>query len=150
MPKPATYAALNRLMTIVYRSLPMYLTYACPWTHEGDETASAALKRIVDDEKQLSERIAAYILDHHGPLEMGEYPLDFPDTHDLSLDYLISKLVDCQKKDIGGLEVCVAALAGDREGLVLADEALGAARGHLETLEELAKSVSKPESWTKN
>ncbi len=139
MSQPVINRSLNRLLTIIYRSLPMYLTQACPWTHRGDEKAVAALARIVDEQKQLATRVAEFILEHHGPIEMGEFPLDFPDTHDLSLDYLLTKLVICQKNDIAALERCAADLQKDRAATALAEEALGAAKGNLETLEELAK-----------
>jgi hypothetical protein len=130
--------ALNRLLTILYRSLPMYLTDACPWTQRADDKAVAALRHIVEAQKQLSNRVAEYILAHYGPIQLGEFPLDFPDTHDLSLDYLIGKLVQCQRQDVAALEQCVADLAADRAAATLAEEALGAARGHLETLEDLS------------
>jgi hypothetical protein len=137
------YDALNRLLTILYRSLPMYLTYASPWTHHGDEKAVAALKHIVEDDKRLATRIAHYAMEHYGPVEMGEYPPDFPDTHDLSLDFLLRKLLLCQKSDIAAIERCTAALAPDRKAAALAEEALGAARGHLETLDELASDAAR-------
>jgi hypothetical protein len=143
MTKIGTHQALNRLLTIVYRSLPMYLAHACPWIGRGDEKAVAALGHIVEDQKRLSNRIAGYILETHGTIETGEYPIDFLDTHDLSLDYLITKLVGCQKDDVAAIERCAADLAGDREAAALAEEALGAARGQLETLEELAGQVAK-------
>ena len=145
-----TYQALNRLLTILYRSLPMYLTYAAPWTRRGDERASEALRRIVDDQQQLSTRVAQHIIEDYGGVELGDYPLDFPDTHDLAFDYLIGKLVTCQKSDVAALEECDAALAGVREAALLAEEALGSARAHLETLEELADDISKQGvSWAK-
>ena len=104
----------------------MYLTYACPWTHRGDEKAVAALAHIVEDQKQQSNRIAQFILEHHDSIEMGEYPIEFLDMHDLSLDYLITKLVQSQKNDVAGLEQCAAELQQDRPAAALAEEALGA------------------------
>jgi hypothetical protein len=142
MSQLGTLHVLNRLLTVFYRSLPMYLTYASPWIHRGDEEAMAALRHIVEDQKQLSARIAQYLLAHHGPIEMGEYPPDFPDMNDLSLDFLITRLVACQKHDVAVIEQCVAELQGDRQAATLAEEALGAARGHLETLEELTSQVA--------
>ena len=136
MTKQGTYHALNRLLTILYRSLPMYLTFACPWTRRGDEKAVAVLRNVVEDQKQLAARVAEYIM-RVGPVEMGEYPADFPDTHDLALDYLVVKLIQCQKNDVQAIEECVAQLTDDRKAAALAEEALGAARGHLESLEEL-------------
>lgn len=144
MTKPDSYRVLNRVLTILYRSLPMYLADAVPWTHRGDDKSLATLERIVADEKSLATRIAQYIIEHHGPVEMGEYPLDFPDNHDLGLDYLIVKLVLSQKHDIEKLERCVSELHHDREAGALAEEALGAARGHLESLEELGAQLAKP------
>jgi hypothetical protein len=151
MTKSATHQALNRLLTVLGRSLPMYLTYASPWTHRGDEKATDVLKHVVDDQQRLAGRIAEHIMEHYGPVELGEFPLDFPDTHDLAFDYLIGKLAACQKADVAALEKCVAALGEDREGQVLAEEALGSARAHLETLEELAASAAKAGvTWAKS
>ena len=143
MATSGVYDALNRLLTILYRSLPMYLTFASPWTHHGDDKAVAALKHIVEEQKRLANRIANHIMEYYGRVDLGEYPPDFPDTHDLSLDYLVRKLVLCQKRDIAAIERCVAALAPDRKAAALAEEALGAARGHLETLEELAADAAR-------
>ncbi len=143
MTKPVILQTLNRLLTIVYRSLPMYLTYASPWTRHGDERAVAALRHIVEDQKQLSTRIAQYILQHHGSLETGEYPIEFLDMHDLSLDFLLTRLVEHQRSEVAALERCVRDLQADREATALAEEALGSVRGHLETLEELAGELTR-------
>ncbi len=150
MSQPGPHEVLNRLLTILYRSLPMYLTYASPWTHRGDEQAVEVLKRIVEDQRQLSTRVAQYIMEHYGATELGDYPLDFPDTHDLAFDYLLGKLLACQKADVAAIEDCVAWLQGDRQAASLAEEALGSARGHLETLEELAAQAAKDgATWVK-
>jgi hypothetical protein len=146
MTKPDVYQVLNRLLTIVYRSLPMYLTYARPWIHRGEEKALATLKHIAADQTQMANRIGQYILEHHGPIEIGEYPIDFLDMHDLALDYLISRLVERQRHDVAAIEQCVALLKSDREASALAEEALGAARGQLEVLEESAEQFAKSAS----
>jgi hypothetical protein len=149
MTKSRAYAVLNRLLTIVHRSLPIYLADASPWTHEGDEKAVKALQLIVEQQHELANRIANYIIDHFGPANPGEYPADFPDTHDLSLDYLMGKLVQCQKADVDAAQACVNELHSERQAHALAEEALGAARGHLETLEELAATYSKHSGWAR-
>ena len=135
---PQTNDVLNRLFVTLYRSLPMYLEYACPWTHRGDEKALATVKHIIADCKALCQRIADYILEHHGRIDTGEYPLGFTSTHDVALDFLISMLIDGQTDDIRVIERCVAQLQSDPPARALAEEALGAARGHLESLEELS------------
>ncbi len=150
MSKPGNHDALNRLLTVLYRSLPMYLTDAAPWTHRGDEKAVEVLHHIVEDQEQLATRIGQHIVDHYGPVELGDYPLDFPDTNDLAFDYLVGKLVACQKNDVDSIERYMGQLQGDFEARSLAEEALGSARGHLESLEELAAEVAKVgATWVK-
>jgi hypothetical protein len=148
MSKVDNYNALNRLLTTLQRSLPVYLMYASPYG--GDERARTVLKQVADDEERLAGRVADYILEHYGPVELGDYPLDFPDTHDLALDYLVGKIATCQKRDVAEIENVVRQVRGDRDAQALAEEALGAARGHLESLEELAADAAKQGiSWAK-
>jgi bacterioferritin (cytochrome b1) len=128
---------LNRLLEIEYRSFPMYLADAAPWTSQHDERAVEALKNIVADQRVMSQRIGELILDLGGRIEPGEYPLQFTDTHFLSLDYLLKDLQYYQRQDIADIERIVARLAGDREARELAEEALGAERAHLEAIEAL-------------
>ena len=140
MSKQGVYQALNRLLTVIERSLPLYLSYTTPWTREGDDKATAALKHIVGDQQQLAGRIADVILEM-GPIDLGEYPIEFYDLHDLSLEFLLTKLVEYQKKSVAKLERIAPELQEDRVAGALAEEALGAARGHLETLEELVSKL---------
>ena len=140
MDKPGIYNALNRLLTVLERSMPMYLSYARPWTNKQDDKAAAALARIVEVQKKLATRVGELVLDY-GPVNLGFYPVEFYDMHDLSLDFLLSKLVEYQKRDVAKLEQCADALQADRRAAEVAEEALGAARGHLETLEELTAEL---------
>lgn len=131
--------ALNLLLARQYRSLAMYLTDATPWTHDGDEQAAATLANIVTDQNRMVRRIADLILDRRGAIDPGEFPMEFTDTHLLSLDFLIHELIHYQKQDVAAIEDCVRRLARDPEGRALAEEALGSERAHLEALERLAK-----------
>ena len=133
-----TLDMLNRLFGIEHRSLPTYLADACPWTHTGDEKATAALVNIVADRQALAGRIAELIDDRGGRVDTGSFPMEYTDMNLLSLDFLLLELVRCQKRDIADIEQIVTALAADREARDLAEEVLGAARAHLEALEELA------------
>ncbi len=134
-------AALNRLFITIYRSLPMYLTYASPWTHHGDARIVEALRHIVADHRALCARIAEFLQDQQAPLTTGDYPMGFTDLHDLSLDYLVSRLVRCQQQDIATIARCVQELASVTAAHTLAEEALGAARAHLDSLQELAAAA---------
>src|SRR5262245_20979210 len=132
-------AALNRLLLTLHGSVPMYLADAAPWRHHGDERATKVLGHIVADYQMYVGRIAELLLSRRRLAGFGEYPMVFTDTHDLSLDYLIGELIYYQKQDIAAIQDCALALQNDPAGRALAEEILGNARGHLESLEELRK-----------
>lgn len=132
-------AALNRLLVTLHRSLPMYLADAAPWTHHGDERAQKVLSHIVADYEMYVGRIAELLLSRRQLAGFGDYPMIFTDTHDLSLDYLIGELIFYQKQDIATIQDCAIALQNDPAGRALAEEVVGNARGHLESLDELRK-----------
>ena len=72
-----------------------------------------------------------------GLTDTGKFPIEFTDTHDLAIDYLIREAIVCQKQDIADLQGCVDELRLAPAAQSLAAEALGMAKGHLESLEEL-------------
>ncbi|MFV2066330.1 MAG: hypothetical protein ACC645_05070 [Pirellulales bacterium] len=128
---------LNRLLAIHRGSFAMYLAQAAPWTRASDAPAAEAVQHLVADQKALIERIGKAILQQGGCPADGEFPMDFTDMHDLSLSYLIGVAIDYQKADIRAIEQCVGALRTAGSACPLAEEALGQAKGHLESLEEL-------------
>ncbi len=132
-----TIDLLNQLLAIVYRSFPIYLADASPWTHEGDERAAETLKNIVLDQQASAQRIVELILQLGGRFEPGEYPMEYTDTHFLSLDFLLKELLRYQRRDVAAIERIVAGLAGHREARELAEETRGSERAHLEAIEAL-------------
>lgn len=139
-----TIDLLNELLVLHHRSLPMYLTVASPWSHRGDEKATETVQDVIADQKAISQRIADEIQLRGGTVEPGVYPTDFTDLHFLSLDYLLCQLVAAQKNDVAAIEQCVERLAHDPPARAMAQESLGTARGHLQSLEELATELSVP------
>ena len=137
MPSESSVDYLNRLLRIIYRSLPMYLVNTSPWTSQSDARAEAVLKQLVADAKRYSQKIAETILDRNGVIEMGSFPIEYADVHDLSLDFLIGEVIEAQSRDVVAIQRVVDALARDRAAKALAEEVLGNAKGHLESLEEL-------------
>ncbi len=138
MSNPETLRQLNRLLTIEFRSLPMYLHDADPWASSSEDVTSDTLANIIADQMQMSQRIAGYIQELDEAPTPGEFPMEFTDLHFLSLDYLRNELLRHQQIAISELEECVAALADDRDARQLAEEALGMERAHLEALEQAA------------
>lgn len=146
---PATTTrTLNRLLAIHCRSFPQYLIYARPYTTGADGEKLQVIEQIVDDQQQMADRIAAVLKDAEQTPHTGRFPMEFTDAHDLSLDFLLNEAVAYQQDDIAAIEQCIASMKDCSQGLALAEEALGMAKGHLHNLEEVvaptAGSVASP------
>ena len=127
----------NRLLAIHYRSLPMYMVWATPYRRAEDEHSWKTILQIVEDQKALSARIVELIADRNWRVDYGDFPITFTGSHDLALDFLVRRLAQWQKGTVTAIQECYEALADDPVAQALADECLGAAKGHLELLEEL-------------
>ncbi len=135
-----TVRILNRLLALHARSLPSYLASAWPYTNHGDQRAAETLQHIVDDHQLMVDRIARVIEDLGGTVNTGAYPMEFTDLHDLSMDFLLQQVLEKQKQDILQIEALLAQLNDNPRGRAMAQEALGAAKGHLQSLDELLSS----------
>jgi len=137
-----TIEVLNRLVAIHHRSLGTYLGYAPPTWQREDLEAKAELERIVADQQELVDRIGEMVVQNHGTVFYGSYPMEFTGYHDLSFKFLLNKLIEYQQRDIGRIEKCVGELDGSAvPAQSLAQESLGMAHGHLESFEELKRSA---------
>ena len=143
MSEASTARLLNRLIAMHNCSLPAYLTYAAPAWHRGDEAAKETLQAIATDQKDTCERLAAMVTQQGGVVDSGEFPIYYAGYHDLSFDFLLDEIIKEQKEDIVQIEDTVAQLSLAPMAKALAEETLGAAKGHLESLQEL-KQTSAP------
>ena len=132
-----TIDVLNRLLAIHEASFLMYLTYSRPFMRNGDKSAAQAIRQMVADQQAISERISVAMQEAHGQITGSEFPMEFTSQHDLALEFLLRRAVEYQRRDISAIKDCVADLTLAPAAKPLAEEALGLARGHLETLEEL-------------
>ena len=128
---------LNRVLTILRRSFVQYLCWGRPHIRPGRESAMDTIADIAIAQDLVADRIAEQIDESGVTPDVGDYPMEFTDTHDLDIDFLIEEAIGYQKQDIAALEHCVAELAASPAAQSLASEALGLSRGHLETLEAL-------------
>ena len=136
MDRSRTIEILNRMIAIHNRSLPMYLADARPWTQHCDEAACDALVRIVADQRALIDRLGQLVLDREGTVDSSAYSMEFTGKHDLSMRYLLPQMVQYQSTMVADIEQCVQRLEGDPQAKSAAREALGEAKGHLESLQE--------------
>jgi bacterioferritin (cytochrome b1) len=138
MSSPETIDVLNRVLTILWRSFPQYLRYARPYLPPGSEHVVEMFAEIAAGQDALAERVHELILQSGALPDVAPFPMEFTDTHDLDIDYLIREAIGYQKQDIANLKQCAESLQLAPAAKTLAEEALGMAKGHLESLEELA------------
>ena len=139
----STVEILNELLVMHSRSLPMYLASARPHRQRGDDKAAEVLTHIVEDQQLMVDRIAEFMEDADCTIDTGEFSMEFTDLHDLSMDYIMQQVITCQKNEIAEIEYFSGQLDGQPRAKALAQEALGAAKAHLQSLEEcLAPAVS--------
>ncbi len=129
---------LNRIQVLHARSLPMYLGYAKPDRLWKCPKAAALLEQIVADHQRTVDRLATLILENHGVVDSGKFPMSFTGLHDLSVEYLLKQLIDRQKRFIAVIDKLAGMLTLAPYAQAAAREAVGEAKGHLENLEELA------------
>lgn len=135
-----TIDALNELVAMHYKSLPVYLTYASPTWHRGDDLARETLATVSQDQQETADRLAAMVVEGGGVVDNGKFPIYYTGYHDLSFGFLLTKVIEEQRQDIATIEHCVAELVTAPLAKAAAQEALGAAKGHLESLEELRQA----------
>lgn len=141
MASAETIAILNRLVTIHRCSLASYMKFACPWSAESNGQILETLAAITDDHAQTADRIASFVLEQGGILATGDFPMEFPGYHDVSLSFLLDQLVTRQLADMDAIKTCVEDLQMTPMAKALAEEALGESKAHLELLEELKQPV---------
>ena len=134
-----TVDTLNRLYVLHHRSLPSYLSFAKPVALRGDDQAPETLEQIASDQSQICDRIGKLIVEVGGYIEPGEFPMFFTGYHDLSCGFLVEQAIRLQQRDIGVIESCAAEQDLLPLAKALAEECLGAAKGHLELLSELSE-----------
>ncbi len=124
-------------MAIVSKSFPQYLQYSRPFVAAGHEKLVETLESIVADQNVLAERIGQMLLDADAPPRSGEFPMDYTDMHDLDIDFLVSAAINYQQQDINAISEIVGQLQLAPAAKALAEESLGMAKGHFDSLQEL-------------
>jgi hypothetical protein len=133
------YPLLAQLLGIVAKSFPQYLRYSRPYVPPGRENVMETLETIANDQDVLADRISHMITEVGGPVRTGEFPMEYTDTHDLGIEYQIASAIEYQEQDIESIEQLVGQLAPFPAAKSLAEESLGMAKGHLESLQELTE-----------
>jgi hypothetical protein len=144
MSPPDTIDTLNRVLAMLRKSFPQYLRYARPYIPPNYAGAWETLADVAVAQDALAERAGEQIIAAGARPSSGEFPMEFTDTHDLGIDYLIREAIGYQKQDVAELEALSASpdLAPAARSLVA--EALGMSKGHLESLQALRPALGGP------
>ena len=135
-----TCSSLNRLSVAHSRSLTVYLQYAPPWLEKGHEEVTTVLEQIVRDQEATVDRIGTMIQSAGEDVDPGKFPISFTGLHDLSIEYLVSLMIEGQREIISISEQAVSELAADAMAQAVAQESVGTAKAHLDSLLEIADS----------
>jgi hypothetical protein len=138
--KADTIYWLNRLLAIHCKSFPQYLRWSRPHVPPGRGDELAALEAVAIDQDVMGDRISRMIVDGDALPRSGEFPMEFTDLHDLDIDYLLRLAVRYQQQDVTAIQELVERLHTAPAAKAIAEESLGMAKGHLDTLRELTKS----------
>jgi bacterioferritin (cytochrome b1) len=145
MPAQTAIDRLNRVLAMLRKSFPQYARHARPYIPPGHEQAWRTLKDIATTEESLAHQVNDEIIALGGLPDHGDFPIEFTDTHDLGVDYMIAEAVGYQRQDIADLEEIVNALANVPSSHAVCEEILNVAKHHLKSLEDLH---AKPGSST--
>jgi len=137
---PDTNHILNRVLAMLCKSFPQYLMYSRPYIPRSRQEVLDTMEMIASDQSMLAERISQQVAEAGGLPQMGFFPMEFTDTHDLNINHLLREAIRYQREEIAALESCRDQLSLAPTARALVEEAVGMAKGHLETLLELPTS----------
>jgi hypothetical protein len=134
----ATQALLQDIVGRESRSVLMYVGDAFPWTTAGGEQTLQTLRRLIAEEGRAIAALGRYLVRRHlPPPHPGNYPSSFTTINFLSLDYLLPRLVEHERRSLAELERDLPRVT-DAEARAEVEK-LAAVKGlHLRELEQLA------------
>jgi len=137
--KADTIYWLNRLLAIHCKSFPQYMRWSRPHVPAGRGEELESVEAIALDQDAMGDRISRMIIDGHALPRSGEFPMEFTDLHDLDVDYCLRLAAKYQEQDVATIQGLVERLQTAPSAKAIAEEALGMAKGHLDTLRELSQ-----------
>jgi hypothetical protein len=130
---------LGRLLAILSRSLPAYLSDAEPWARADRRPIRVALDRLTADQQMYAARVAEAIIRWGGRPNPGPFSPEFAAKNDLAIEFLLREIVEYEEHDLLSIEHCAAQLEGEPALHALAEEILGNTKGHLDVLRKLTR-----------
>jgi hypothetical protein len=138
-----------RLQDVVRReslSILMYVGDAFPWTTVRGSAPLAQLTKIIAHERKAVAALGQFLARRRMPLGyIGSFPTSFTTINFLSLEYIVPRLIDFERRSSAALEADLAAIS-DAEARTVVEKLLAAKKRHLPLLETLLTSQPQPAS----
>lgn len=128
---------LNQLLVLHSRSLAVYMQDASPWVDRGEATAMETLDALIESNVSYADRFGELIIAENGIPAHGEFPIEYTGYNDCALSFLLPKVKEEQTAAVEVIGQLVAQLDDDPMAKALAQESLGAAKAHLDAIDEL-------------
>jgi hypothetical protein len=136
-----TEATLQEIVRREYRSLLQYVGESFPWATADKSEALDRLHRLVVEEQAAAGEVARFLQRRHVTVPpLAPYPMDFTSLAFVSLDYLLPRLIEHQRRNIAQLERDLRDLTeADARGVV--QKLLETKRSHRKVLDELTSTA---------
>ena len=139
-----TQALLQGILRRESLSLLQYIRDAFPWTSLEEQGAWPKLRHVVDEDAEGIAELGRFLARRRVPLPyVGMFPVDFTSINFVSLDYVLPRLLDEQRREAAALEADLARVA-DPEAHAQLQRLLDLKRRHLADLEGLAAAPNEP------
>jgi hypothetical protein len=139
-----TQALLQDVLRRDSLSLLQYIRDAFPWTRLEEQGAWPALRQVVEEDAHGLAELAQFLARRRVPLPyIGTFPVDFTSINFVSLDFVLPRLLDEQRREVAALEADLARVS-DPEAREQLQRLLDMKRRHLPALEGLAAAHPEP------
>jgi hypothetical protein len=136
-----TQAVLQDVLRRESLSLLQYIRDAFPWTSLEEQEAWPRLRRVVEEDAHALAELAQFLARRRVPLPyIGMFPVDFTSINFVSLDYVVPRLLDEQRREAAALEAALARVTDPEAGEQLR-RLLDLKRRHLGPLEGLTAAT---------
>src|SRR5260370_32290861 len=100
-----TQALLQEIFRREGQSFLLYVHDSFPWTTSAGEPALQRLRQLIAAERAALTALGRFLARHRVPLPfLGSYPSNFLSFNFVSLDHLMPRLVDAEKRLLADLE----------------------------------------------
>jgi hypothetical protein len=133
---------LSRLLDVLQPSLAMYLADSGIWSYPGKESIKLALADLVGDHRSLVGRAATELEERGIASPSPAYPITFTGCHDVDMKSLLPRVISALRGQVAAIDTIIASTGNDAVAADMAREAKATSLGHVDVLEQIAKSAS--------